>query len=89
MYEATLRTAFIVHWPGMVEEGVVNDEDIVSNIDIAETFLDIAGIEIPSDMQGRSLVPVLQGNTPDDWRKSFFYQYFEMANHHVCIRILE
>ena len=83
MYEESLRTAFIVHWPGMVEEGVVNDEDIVSNIDIAETFLDIAGIEIPSDMQGRSLVPVLQGNTPDDWRKSFLYQYFEMANHHV------
>ena len=83
MYEESIRTALIVHWPGMVEEGVVNDDDIVSNIDIAETFLDIAGIEIPSDMQGKSLVPVLQGNTPNDWRKSFLYQYFEMANHHV------
>ena len=83
MYEESLRTAFIVHWPGMVEEGVVNDVDIVSNIDIAETFLDIAGVEVPSDMQGRSLLPVLQGDTPDDWRKTFLYQYFELANHHV------
>ncbi len=83
MYEESLRTAFIVHWPGVVEEGVVNDTDIVSNIDIAGTFLDIAGIEIPKEVQGESIVPVLQGETPDDWRKTFLYQYFEMANHHV------
>ena len=83
MYEESLRTAFIVHWPGIVEEGVVNDVDIVSNIDIAETFLDLAGIDVPKEMQGRSLVPVLQGKTPDDWRKTFLYTYHELANHRV------
>ncbi len=83
MYEEALRTAFIVHWPGVVKQGVVNDTDIVSNIDIAETFLDIAGIKIPADMQGRSLLPIFRGETPEDWRKTFLYQYFELANHHV------
>jgi len=50
---------------------------IVSNIDFAETFLDAAGAPVPSDMQGRSLVPVLQGKTPDDWRTSFYYHFYE------------
>ena len=83
MYEESLRTAFIVHWPGIVKEGIVNDVDIVSNIDIAETFLDLAGVNIPKEMQGRSLVPVLQGKTPEDWRKTFLYTYHELANHRV------
>jgi arylsulfatase A-like enzyme len=83
MYEESLRTAFIVHWPGMVEEGVVNDVDIVSNIDIAETFLELAGVDVPKEMQARSLVPVLKGKTPDDWRKTFLYTYHELANHRV------
>jgi arylsulfatase A-like enzyme len=83
MYEEALRTAFIVHWPGKVEEGVVNDRDIVSNIDIASTFLEMAGIEIPQEIQGRSMVPVLEGKTPDDWRKTFLYTYHELANHNV------
>ena len=57
---------------------------IVSNIDFAETFLEAAGLPIPADMQGRSLVPLLKGETPPDWRKSFYYQYFEYpVPHHV------
>jgi arylsulfatase A-like enzyme len=83
MYEESLRTALIVHWPGMLKKGVVNDKDIVSNIDIAGTLLDMAGIDMPNDMQGESIVPVLKGETPDDWRKTFLYQYFELANHHI------
>jgi arylsulfatase A-like enzyme len=83
MYEESLRTAFIVHWPGVVERGVVNDKDIVSNLDVASTLLDFAGIEVPQDVQGESLVPVLRGNTPEDWRTSFLYDYYEMANHKV------
>ena len=51
--------------------------DLVSNLDFAETFLDIAGVEVPDDMQGRSLVPLLKGETPDDWRTSFYYHYYE------------
>ncbi len=79
MYEQSLSTPFIVRWPGMVTPGTINSKDIVSNLDFAETFLEIAGASIPTDMQGASLVPVLKGNTPADWRKSFYYQYWEGA----------
>jgi len=81
MYEESLRTPLIVRWPGVVEPGSEN-EDIVLNLDFAETFLDIAGAEIPDDMQGRSLVPVLAGDTPDDWREAMYYRYYEYPGAH-------
>ena len=49
----------------------------MSLLDFAETFLDVAGLSIPGDMQGRSLVPLLQGKTPENWRKSLYYHYYE------------
>jgi arylsulfatase A-like enzyme len=62
IYEPSLRTPFVVRWPGVTEPGSSSDA-IVSNLDFAETFLGLAGVEIPDDMQGRSLVPLLQGRT--------------------------
>ena len=59
---------------------------MVSNIDLAETFLDMAGVEVPSDMQGRSIVPVLKGNTPSDWRKEHYYHYYEYPGSHMVKR---
>ena len=56
-------------WPGVTGPGTVN-HDLVSNVDFAQTFLDAAGVDAPDDMHGRSLVPVLKGETPDD--PSFF-----------------
>ena len=85
IYEESLRTPFIVRWPGVVKAGVENN-DIVSPLDFAETFCDIAGIQVPSDMQGRSLVPVLKGNTPKDWRRSFYYHYYEYPGWHLVRR---
>jgi len=84
MYEESLHTPLLVRWPDVVKPGAVND-DIVSNLDFAETFLDIAGAPAPSDMQGRSLVPVLKGDTPDDWRTTFYYHYYEKGGHGVPI----
>jgi arylsulfatase A-like enzyme len=73
----------MVRWPGVVKPGGVRRE-IVSNLDFAETFLDAAGLPIPSEMQGRSLMPLLKGQAPPDWRTSFYYQYFEYPTpHHV------
>ncbi len=85
MYEQSLRTPFLVRWPEVAQAGSV-DERIVSNVDFAPTFLELAGVEIPDDLQGRSLVPLLQGANPDDWRKSFYYQYYEgpPAEHSVA-----
>lgn len=84
MYEESLRTPLIVRWPGVTPSGVENT-DIVSNLDFAETFLDIAGAKIPDDMQGASLLPILKGKTPPDWRKTFYYHYYESGGHGVPI----
>ena len=85
MYEESFRTPLIVRWPGIVDPGSENDDDIVSNLDYAETFLEIAGAPVPDDMQGRSLVPILQGDTPDDWRKLHYYHYYESGGHGVPV----
>ena len=83
IFEESLRTPLLVRWPGVVKPESVRDE-IVSNLDFAETFLDAAGQPIPDTMQGRSLVPLLKGETPADWRKSFYYEYYEYPSpHHV------
>lgn len=84
MYEESLHTPLLVRWPEVVDPGRTND-DLVSNLDYAETFLTIAGAEIPNDMQGRSLVPLLRGKTPSDWRKAFYYHYYEAGGHGVPI----
>ncbi len=76
MYEESYRMPFMVRWPGKVPAGSVNS-DLLSNLDFAETFLDIAGADIPDDMQGRSIVPLLEGQRPNDWYKSLYYHYYE------------
>jgi len=85
MFEESYRTPFIIKWPGTVKPGSVNN-DMVSNIDFAETFLDIAGVKVPDDMQGMSLVPVLKGKTPSDWRKEHYYHYYEYPGSHMVKR---
>ena len=85
MYEESFRTPLVVRWPGRVAPGLVNLNDIVSNLDFASTFLEIAGAEIPGDIQGRSLVSLLEGNTPEDWRKTHYYHYYESGGHGVPI----
>ncbi len=85
MYEESLRMPLIVKWPGVTTPGTVNT-DLVQNLDYAETFLDIAGADIPEDMQGRSLVPLLKGETPDDWRESVYYHYYEYPGAHMVAR---
>jgi len=76
MYEESFRTPLIVRWPEKVKAGTRN-KDLVQNIDFAETFLDLANAPIPNDMQGRSLVPLMEGQTPSDWRASLYYHYYE------------
>ena len=85
MFEESYRTPLIIRWPGVVEPGTTND-DMVSNLDFAETFLEIAGTDIPDDMQGRSMVPVLKGETPSDWRKEHYYHYYEYPGWHSVKR---
>ena len=78
MYEESFRMPFMVRWPSVIKPGSVNNE-LVSNLDFAETFLDLAGAKIPDDMQGVSLVPLFKGNAKK-WRKSLYYHYYEFYN---------
>ena len=81
MYEESFRTPLLVRWPGTIEPGSVN-MDLVQNLDYAQTFLDICKAKQPTDMQGRSLLSLLKGETPEDWRKSIYYQYYEFPGSH-------
>lgn len=83
IFEESLRTPLLVRWPGVARPGAVS-KAIVSNVDFAQTFLDAAGVEAPSDMQGRSLRPVMDGSVPEGWRTDFYYHYYEYPQpHHV------
>ena len=84
IYEPSLRTPLIIRWPGLTQ-GTENT-DMISSLDWAPTMLDMAGVPVPDDMQGRSLVPLLQGNSPDDWRTSVYYHYYEFPSVHMVNR---
>lgn len=81
MYEQSFRTPLIVKWPGVIKPGSINN-DMVMNLDIAETLLDAAHLKIPAEMQGKSMLPIWKGKTPDDWRKYVYYHYYESGGEH-------
>ncbi len=85
MYEESLRMPLLVRWPNRIKPGSVN-EDMVLNLDFAETFLDIAGVDVPVDMQGESIKPILLGKTPKNWRNSIYYHYYEYPGPHSVKR---
>lgn len=85
MYEESYRTPLLVRWPGVIKAGSEN-VDLVSNLDFAQTFLQIAGGEQPVDMQGSSLLPLLKGRKPADWRQSLYYHYYEFPAVHSVRR---
>jgi arylsulfatase A-like enzyme len=75
MYEEALRTPLLVRYPAEIEGGT-SCELMVQNLDIAPTLLDLAGIEVPDEMQGRSLRPTWMGD-PGEWRDAVYYHYYE------------
>ena len=83
MYEESFRTPLIVRLPGGVKGESV---EMVQNIDYAPTFLEMAGIEIPEDIHGESMVPLLKGEEPKEWRKSLYYHFYEYPAEHMVKR---
>jgi len=81
MYEESLRMPFLVRWPAGIKAGTRSDA-IALNVDFAPTFLEAAGMSVPAEMQGRSLLPVLRGRTPADWRTSMYYRYYHDPGDH-------
>jgi len=84
MYDESMKMPLIVRWPGVTRPGSVNT-DLVQNLDYAETFLEMAGANVPADMQGQSLVPLLKGSKPK-WRDSLYYHYFEFPSYHMVAK---
>ncbi len=80
MYEPSLRVPLIARGPG-VKAGTVTNS-IALNIDYAPTFLAAACEKIPADMQGHSLLPILSGEPPADWRTAMYYRYYHDPGHH-------
>ncbi|MGM0490672.1 MAG: sulfatase family protein [Planctomycetota bacterium] len=85
IYEESLTTPLLVRWPGVTSPGS-RSSALVSVLDFPETMLEIAGQSVPDDMQGASLVPLLRGRVPDDWRTSFYYHYYEFPGAHSVRR---
>ncbi len=75
MYEESLQMPFLARYPRAIKAGTVSS-DIACNVDFAPTFLDFAGLTLPSYMQGRSMRPVLEGATPDDWEQLTYHRYW-------------
>lgn len=81
MYEECLRMPFLIRYPEKIKAGKVNDAMIL-NVDFAPTFLEYAGLDTPKEVQGRSIVPLLRGEKPKDWRTSMYYRYYHYPAHH-------
>lgn len=84
MYEESFRTPLLARWPGRITPGTVND-NLVQNLDFAETMLDVAGLPVPQDMQGKSLLPLFDGST-ENWRDAIYYHYYEYPGIHMVKR---
>ena len=85
IYDESFKTPLLVRWPGVTEAGTTNDQ-MVQNLDFAQTFLDAAGIDAPADMQGESIVPLLKGDD-DQWdRDAVYYHYYEYPSVHMVKR---
>lgn len=81
MYEESARMPFLVRWPAAIRPATATAA-LTINADFAPTFLELAGLPVPADMQGRSLLPLFRGTTPPDWRASFYYRYYHDPGHH-------
>lgn len=85
MYEESFRTPLLMRLPKAYQaHGKISQ--LVQNIDYAPTLLDLAGVSVPSDIQGESLLPLLKGENPASWRKSLYYHYYEFPGEHAVRR---
>jgi len=72
-------------WPNEITPGTTSEE-MVQNLDFAQTFLEAAQINSPSDMQGESLIPLLKGNLSQWTREAVYYHYYEYPASHMVKR---
>ncbi|MEN8231003.1 MAG: sulfatase/phosphatase domain-containing protein, partial [Bacteroidota bacterium] len=85
VYDESFKTPLMIRWPNEITPGTTNDE-MVQNLDFAQTFLEAAGINAPADMQGESLVPLLKGQEMNWTRNGVYYHYYEYPAEHMVKR---
>ncbi len=85
MFEESLEMPFLIRWPGTIQPGT-KSRALIQNIDYAPTFLELAGIEAPKEIQGASIVPILKdrGYASPEWRESIYYAYYGERTHNVA-----
>ena len=83
MFEESFRMPFLIRWPGVVKPGS-RAKELIQNIDYAPTFLDIAGIEVPAEIQGKSLVSLLKEPAAKLDRDALYYAYYGENTHNVA-----
>jgi len=81
MYEPSLKMPFVIRWPGVIKAGSIQGAMII-NTDFAPMFMDIAGLKAAKDMQGHSILPLLKGEHPRNWRTSMYYRYYHDPGDH-------
>ena len=85
IYDESFKTPLLMSWPGVIKPGSTSDE-MVQNLDFAQTFLEAAGVQAPNDMQGESLMPILKGDTAQWNREAVYYHYYEYPAEHAVKR---
>ena len=85
MYNESFKTPLLIKWPNKITPGTTEDE-LVQNLDFAQTFLEVASVRAPKDMQGKSLVPLLTGNKETWDREAVYYHYYEFPAEHAVKR---
>ncbi len=85
IYDESFKTPLLIRWPNKIKPGITNEE-MVQNLDFAQTFLEAAQIEIPDDMQGESLMPLLTSNEEKWTRDAVYYHYYEYPAEHQVMR---
>lgn len=90
MYDEALHMPLIIRYPEYIKPFSTNN-DMILNADFAPTLMDMAGIPVPEDVQGRSFLPNIKGDTPKDWRQEIYYHYWQHILHrevaaHIGVR---
>jgi N-acetylglucosamine-6-sulfatase len=85
MFEESLKMPFVIRWPGKIQPGTKCDR-LIQNIDYAPTFLEVAGLDVPAEVQGESLLPLFRDPAKGDWRDAIYYHYYEHGGEHQVPR---
>ena len=85
IYDQSFKTPLMIKWPNVIKPGTTSEE-MVQNLDFAQTFLEAAMIKAPDDMQGESLIPLLKGDSKKWNRDAVYYHYYEYPSVHMAKR---